>query len=165
MIKHFEKLNNNYEAIDSNMPLSLSDAESDISLILVFEDYYRESLVNEDGVVVEEDVLPLSKEKLEEMNDLQNRIIDGFGYDIRVLLEVINEDNYEEIYSLADFLLERLQRNMRITQGIKQNMARKENNLREHEMYETDEDSLFVEAFFIQKLKELTNIDVLKLRK
>ncbi len=170
MQKYMEDFNTIYYLLGQDEPLSLDVAESDLIYTLTFEEFYTDACVNYKGVKCGDTVLPLilesNKEKLVELVDLQRRILDGFKYDINVLIEVINDNNYKEVCKLANFLLERLKVNMWATEGKKKNLVLDENELDKSKQRKYPEDnSLFVEAFFVEKLKEVANIDVLALRK
>lgn len=168
MQKHMEDFNQIYYLLDQNEPMSLDEAKSELVYNLTFEDFYTQTCINYEGVKCGEEFLPLmlqsNKEKLEEIVDLQRRILDGFKYDMNVLIDVINEDNYKKICELANFLVERLKVNMWATEGKKKNLAILENNGKVTRKY-PEENSLFVEVFFVEKLKEVANIDALTLRK
>lgn len=168
MQKHMNDFNQIYYLLEQDEPLTLEDAKSNLVYILTFEDFYTETCINLDGVKCGNEVLALNNEKLEEMIDLQRRILDGFKYDMCVLMDIVNENNFKEICKLANFLLERLKVNMWATEGKKKNMAMLENGLfpdgKAKRQY-PEENSLFVEVFFVEKLKEVANVDVLALRK
>lgn len=164
MIKHMKDLNNMYYLLNQDEPLSLSDAESDLMYILTFEEFYTERCINLNGVIFADEILPLQKEKLEEIVDLQRRILDGFKYDMEILIEVVNEGNYKEICKLANFLLERLKVNMWATEGKKKNLALEEKGYKPTNKYPED-NSLFVEIYFVEKLKEIANVDALQLKR
>lgn len=170
MQKYFEDFNTMYYLLDQDEPLCLDDAKGSLLYTLTFEEFYRETCANYEGVKCGDTRLPLvldsNKKKLEEIVDLQNRILDGFKYDMNVLIEVVNDDNYKGICELANFLLERLKVNMWATEGKKKNLILDENELDKSKQRKYPEDnSLFVEVFFVEKLKEVANIDVFKLKK
>ena len=170
MQKYIDDFNTLYYLLESGDVLSFDDAESELYYILTFDKFYTETCINYDGVKFGDTILPLvlvsNKKKHEEIVDLQKRILDGFRYDINILLKVINEDNYKEICNLANFMLERLKVNMWATEGKKKNLVIDENSLDKSKQKKYPEDnSLFVEVFFVEKLKEVANIDVLALRK
>lgn len=164
MIKHMKDLNNMYYLLNQDEPLSLSDAESDLMYILTFEEFYTERCINLNGVIFADEILPLQREKLEEIVDLQRRILDGFKYDMEILIEVVNEENYKEICKLANFILERLKVNMWATEGKKKNLALEEKGYKSTNKYPED-NSLFVEIYFVKKLKEIANVDALQLKR
>lgn len=168
MQKHMEDFNTIYYLLEQDEPLTLEDAESNLAYTLTFEEFYTDTCVNYEGVKCGEEILPLmlpsNKEKLEQLVDLQRRILDGFKYDMNILIDVVNEDNFKEICKLANFLLERLKVNMWATEGKKKNLTILENNGKVTRKY-PEENSLFVEVFFVEKLKEVANIDALTLRK
>ena len=165
-----EDFNMLYYLLDQDVPSSLDDAMSDLIYTSTFGEFYTDTCINYEGVKCGDTVLPLmlslNKHKFEEMVDLQKRIIDGFKYNMNILIEVIDEENYNEICKLANFLLERLKVNMWATEGKKKNLILDENELDKSKQRKYPEDnSLFVEAFFVEKLKEISNIDVFKLKK
>lgn len=164
MQKHMEDFNKIYYLLDQDEPMTLEDAESDLIYDLTFEEFYREVLINLNGVKCGEIILPLSNDKLEEIVDLQSRILDGFKFDMELLMEVVNENNFKEICKLANFLVERLKVNMWATEGKKKNLAILENGGQVTSKY-PEENSLFVEVYFVEKLKEVANVDALALRK
>ena len=71
-------------------------------------------------------------------------------------MEELNETNFNEINVLGNFLVERLKLNMWSTEGRKENIISEKfvNNY-------PDDDSLFVEVFFVNKIKEITGRNLL----
>lgn len=98
----------------------------------------------------------INNEEVSEIFELQKRILDGFKFGISVLMEELNETNFNEINVLGNFLVERLKLNMWSTEGRKENIISEKfvNNY-------PDDDSLFVEVFFVNKIKEITGRNLL----
>ena len=98
----------------------------------------------------------INNEEVSEIFELQKRILDGFKFGISVLMEELNETNFNEINVLGNFLVEKLKLNMLSTVGRKENIISEKfvNNY-------PDDDSLFVEVFFVNKIKEITGRNLL----
>lgn len=98
----------------------------------------------------------INNEEVNEIFELQKRILDGFKYGISVLMEELNDTNFNEINVLGNFLVERLKLNMWSTEGRKENII-SEKNINKY----PDDDSLFVELFFVKKIKEISGRDLI----
>jgi hypothetical protein len=98
----------------------------------------------------------INNEEVGELFELQKRILDGFKYGISVLMEELNDFNYNAVNNLGNFLVERLKLNMWSTEGRKENII----SGKFINKYPND-DSLFVEVFFVDKIKEISGRDLL----
>lgn len=168
MIKHMENLNNAYYFIKKSNVNSLDEAISYINGLLNYVELYSQKYVNYNGLLYKNELLSFKSESCVDIVDVQSRILDGFKYDINLLLEFMNESNYNELVELAHFIFEKLKVNMWATEGKKINLVLQQNiptmdvsNMNKY----PDEDSLFVETFFINKLSEITNTDILSLKR
>ena len=98
----------------------------------------------------------INNEEVNEIFELQKRILDGFKYGISILMEEVDDINFNQINILGNFLVERLKLNMWSTEGKKSNIISEKNI----NMY-PDDDSLFVELFFVKKIKEISGRDLI----
>lgn len=98
----------------------------------------------------------INNEEVNEIFELQKRILDGFKYGISILMEEVDDINFNQINVLGNFLVERLKLNMWSTEGKKSNIISEKNI----NMY-PDDDSLFVELFFVKKIKEISGRDLI----
>lgn len=162
MINIFKKLEEEYSSFQVG-ELSLEQTNLNLLWILGHEEIYSK-MINPTGVEFTHQILPLNKESLEEHNAIQKRILDGFRFDIQTMIDNLNENNYKEFNKLGMFLLEKLEDNMNKTEGKKKNESLKENfplgNYHTKNIY-ANEDSLFVEMFFVEKFKEITHQNLL----
>ena len=171
MIKCIENLNNEYGIIKNdykNNIYSLENAITYLKYLLSFESLYVDKYINFDGIFYNNKFLKFKSEECIDIVDTQKRILDGFKYDINLLLEFVNENNYSEIVELANFIFEKLRVNMWATEGKKTNLVSQQyfpsQNPIKMRKYPED-DSLFVESFFVEKLCDITSIDILSLKK
>ena len=98
----------------------------------------------------------INNEEVNEIFELQKRILDGFKFGINVLIKELNDINFNEINLLGNFLVERLKLNMWSTEGRKENII----SGKFINKYPSD-DSLFVEVFFVNKIKEISGRNLL----
>lgn len=98
----------------------------------------------------------INNEEVNEIFELQKRILDGFKYGISILMEEVDDINFNQINILGNFLVERLKLNMWSTEGKKVNIISEKNI----NMY-PDDDSLYVELFFVKKIKEISGRDLI----
>ena len=98
----------------------------------------------------------INNEEVNEIFELQKRILDGFKYGISVLMEEVDDINFNQINILGNFLVERLKLNMWSTEGKKANIIN-EKNINKY----PEDDSLFVELFFVKKIKEISGRDLI----
>ena len=98
----------------------------------------------------------INNEEVSEIFELQKRILDGFKFGISVLMEELNDVNFNEINVLGNFLVERLKLNMWSTEGKKENIISGK-----YVNKYPDDDSLFVEVFFVNKIKEISGRNLL----
>ena len=168
MIKHMENLNNAYYFLKKSNVNSLDEAISYINSLLNYVELYSQKYVNYNGLLYKNELLSFKSESCIDIVDVQSRILDGFKYDINLLLEFMNESNYNELVEPAHFIFEKLKVNMWATEGKKINLVLQQNiptmDISNMNKY-PDEDSLFVETFFVNKLSEITNTDILSLKR
>lgn len=98
----------------------------------------------------------INNEEVNEIFELQKRILDGFKYGISILMEEVDDINFNQINILGNFLVERLKLNMWSTEGKKVNII-SEKNINKY----PEDDSLFVELFFVKKIKEISGRDLI----
>ena len=98
----------------------------------------------------------INNEEVSEIFELQKRILDGFKFGISVLMEELNDVNFNQINVLGNFLVERLKLNMWSTEGKKENIISGK-----YVNKYPDDDSLFVEVFFVNKIKEFSGRNLL----
>ena len=125
------------------------EMENDLIYMMGYYDFYLDVISNYN-------YRSINNEEVSEIFELQKRILDGFKFGISVLMEELNETNFNEINVLGNFLVERLKLNMWSTEGRKENIISGKfvNNY-------PDDDSLFVEVFFVNKIKEITGRNLL----
>ena len=125
------------------------EMENELIYMMGYYDFYLDVISNYN-------YRSINNEEVSEIFELQKRILDGFKFGISVLMEELNETNFNEINVLGNFLVERLKLNMWSTEGRKENIISGKfvNNY-------PDDDSLFVEVFFVNKIKEITGRNLL----
>ena len=125
------------------------ELENELIYMMGYYDFYLDVISNYN-------YRSINNEEVSEIFELQKRILDGFKFGISVLMEELNETNFNEINVLGNFLVERLKLNMWSTEGRKENIISGKfvNNY-------PDDDSLFVEVFFVNKIKEITGRNLL----
>lgn len=125
------------------------EMENELIYMMGYYDFYLDVISNYN-------YRSTNNEEVSEIFELQKRILDGFKFGISVLMEELNETNFNEINVLGNFLVERLKLNMWSTEGRKENIISGKfvNNY-------PDDDSLFVEVFFVNKIKEITGRNLL----
>ena len=125
------------------------EMENELIYMMSYYDFYLDVISNYN-------YRSINNEEVSEIFELQKRILDGFKFGISVLMEELNETNFNEINVLGNFLVERLKLNMWSTEGRKENIISGKfvNNY-------PDDDSLFVEVFFVNKIKEITGRNLL----
>ena len=125
------------------------EMENELIYMMGYYDFYLDVISNYN-------YRSINNEEVSEIFELQKRILDGFKFGISVLMEELNETNFNEINVLGYFLVERLKLNMWSTEGRKENIISGKfvNNY-------PDDDSLFVEVFFVNKIKEITGRNLL----
>ena len=125
------------------------EMENELIYMMSYYDFYLDVISNYN-------YRSINNEEVSEIFELQKRILDGFKFGISVLMEELNETNFNEINILGNFLVERLKLNMWSTEG------RKANIISGKFVYNyPDDDSLFVEVFFVNKIKEITGRNLL----
>lgn len=125
------------------------EMENELIYMMSYYDFYLDVISNYN-------YRSINNEEVSEIFELQKRILDGFKFGISVLMEELNETNFNEINILGNFLVERLKLNMWSTEGRKENII-SEKNINKY----PDDDSLFVELFFVKKIKEISGRDLL----
>ncbi len=125
------------------------EMENELIYMMSYYDFYLDVISNYN-------YRSINNEEVSEIFELQKRILDGFKFGISVLMEELNETNFNEINVLGNFLVERLKLNMWSTEGRKENII----SGKFVNKY-PDDDSLFVEVFFVNKIKEITGRNLL----
>lgn len=125
------------------------EMENELIYMMSYYDFYLDVISNYN-------YRSINNEEVSEIFELQKRILDGFKFGISVLMEELNETNFNEINVLGNFLVERLKLNMWSTEGRKENVI----SGKFVNKY-PDDDSLFVEVFFVNKIKEITGRNLL----
>lgn len=125
------------------------EMENELIYMMSYYDFYLDVISNYN-------YRNINNEEVSEIFELQKRILDGFKFGISVLMEELNETNFNEINVLGNFLVERLKLNMWSTEGRKENII----SGKFVNKY-PDDDSLFVEVFFVNKIKEITGRNLL----
>ena len=125
------------------------EMENELIYMMSYYDFYLDVISNYN-------YRSINNEEVNEIFELQKRILDGFKFGISVLMEELNETNFNEINVLGNFLVERLKLNMWSTEGRKENII----SGKFVNKY-PDDDSLFVEVFFVNKIKEITGRNLL----
>ena len=159
MIDVLNKLQNEYSSFNCG-ELTFQDTKSNLLWVLCHKEIYMSKMINDKGVSFKHQILPLNEDKLEEYNELQKRILEGFEYCINILINNLNEENFSEFNKLAMFLLYKLEYNMLNVENQKKRESLIENfpSKDYHTKYVfVDDKSLFVEMFFVQKFEEITN--------
>lgn len=167
MIKQVEDIYNEYEKYtcitNNSFKYTYNNAVLDISYI----DYLREMYLMEDYVIVDDNWLYCCDYRINQYIDTQNRIFDGYKKCIILLIDNLTYDNYIELEKLRNFLTYKLHKNFIEIERIKKDIAINQRFPKtikyEHKKYKLEEDSLFVEIFFVEKMKEIANVDLLKL--
>ena len=122
---------------------------NELIYMMSYYDYYL-------SLISEYNYRSINNEVVSELFELQKRILDGFKYEISVLMEELNDFNYNAVNNLGNFIVERLKLNMWSTEGRKENII----SGKFINKYPMD-DSLFVEVFFVNKIKDITGRDLL----
>lgn len=125
------------------------EMENELIYMMSYYDFYLDVISNYN-------YRSINNEEVNEIFELQKRILDGFKFGISILMEELNETNFNEINVLGNFLVERLKLNMWSTEGRKENII----SGKFVNKY-PDDDSLFVEVFFVNKIKEITGRNLL----
>ena len=89
------------------------EMENELIYMMGYYDFYLDVISNYN-------YRSINNEEVSEIFELQKRILDGFKFGISVLMEELNETNFNEINVLGNFLVERLKLNMWSTEGRKE---------------------------------------------
>lgn len=125
------------------------EMENELIYMMSYYDFYLDVISNYN-------YRSINNEEVSEIFELQKRILDGFKFGISVLMEELNDVNFNEINVLGNFLVERLKLNMWSTEGKKENIISGK-----YVNKYPDDDSLFVEVFFVNKIKEISGRNLL----
>lgn len=167
MIKQVEEIFNEYENFKFVIPSNIRVVLNFLIEEWIFVSYLRYKYIIDDCVAFGDDLLPAHDYRINQYNDTEERILDGYQFCINLLFEHMNENNFVEIDKMRQFLNSKLDRNIANIEYIKKEIAKDCNFPTgvkyEHKQYKLEEDSLFVETFFVEKMKEIANVDLLKL--
>ena len=166
MIKQVEDIYNQYEKFIFREPKDYNFVLSSLMIDRDAVEYYKHYYIIDDCVVFVDDLLPAHDYRINQYSDTEDRMLDGNRMCLDLLIEHLTPDNYVEFEKLRAFLACKLNKNIAKIERIKREIAKDCNFPTsvqyEHKKYNLDEDSLFVEAFFVEKMKELVNVDILK---
>ena len=168
MIKQVEDIFKQYEKFIFSEPRDYKFVLASLMVEIDSAHFLNYNYIIDDCVVFGDDLLPTCDYRINQYSDTEERMLDGYKMCISLLIQYLTPDNYIEIEKLRAFLACKLNKNIAKVERIKREIAKDCNfptSVKyEHKQYTLDEDSLFVEAFFVEKMKELTNVDVLKLK-
>ena len=166
MIKQVEDIYNQYEKFIFREPDDYNFVLSSLMIDRDAVEYYKHYYIIDDCVVFGDDLLAAHDYRINQYSDTEDRMLDGNRMCLDLLIEHLTPDNYVEFEKLRAFLACKLNKNIVKIERIKREIAKDCNFPTsvqyEHKKYNLDEDSLFVEAFFVEKMKELVNVDILK---
>lgn len=166
MIKQVEDIYKEYERFIFIEPKDYKFVLCSLMVERDSADYLDYNYIIDDCVVFGDELLPTCDYRINQYSDTEKRMLDGYKMCINFLIQYLTYDNFVEFEKLRAFLACKLNKNIANIERIKREIAKDCNfptSVKyEHKQYTLNEDSIFVEAFFVEKMKELVNVDILK---